>query len=120
MPKYGRTQPPRPRPGPPASAKAGADAVLKAAVKLFDRQDGQGVDNRLLASILFTAAFDVLDRITDEDQRKTLAKRVHAGAYGRMVGNEESSFVAGDVGQGRDAEPSPGAGPGAPGPRPPR
>jgi hypothetical protein len=53
-------------------------------------------------------------------RRKALAKRVHAGAPGRMVGNEESSFVAGEVGQGRDAEPSRGAGPGAPGPRPPR
>jgi hypothetical protein len=35
----------------------------------------------LLASILFTASFDVLDRIADEDQRKKLARRVHPGAY---------------------------------------
>jgi hypothetical protein len=39
-----RTQPPRLPPGPPACAKEGAAAVLKAAVKLFDRQDGAGVD----------------------------------------------------------------------------
>ena len=78
------------------------------------------MDKRLLASILFTAAFDVLDRIADDEQRKKLARRVHAGAYGRMVGNEESGFVAGNEGPGRDNEPSPGAGPLAPGPRPPR
>lgn len=89
--------------------KEGAVAVLKAATKLFDRQDGEGVDRRLLASILFTAAFDVLDRITDAEQRKTLARRVHAGAYERMEGNEEGGFTAGNEGPGH-AEPSPGAG----------
>jgi hypothetical protein len=109
--KFGRTQPPRPPPGPPASLKAGAAAVLKAATKLFDRQDGEGVEKRLLASILFTAAFNVLDRITDAEQRKALARRVHEGAYNRMVGNEAEDFQAGSVGLnlGRDADPSPGA-----------
>jgi hypothetical protein len=61
--KFGCTQPPRPPAGPPASTKDGAAAVIAAATKLFDRQDGEGVEKRLLASILFTAAFDVLDRI---------------------------------------------------------
>jgi hypothetical protein len=100
--------------------KAGAAAVIAAATKLFDRQDGEGVEKPLLASILFTAAFDVLDRINDAEQKQALARRAHAGAYGRMVGNEESGFSAGDAGPGRDAEPSPGAGMNAPGPRPPR
>src|SRR5215813_9951588 len=86
----------------------------------LDRQDGEGVEKRLLASILFTAAFDVLDRITDEDQRKALARRVHAGAYDRMVGNKESGFSTGNEGPGQDAGPSPGAGLHTPGPRPPR
>jgi hypothetical protein len=54
--KFGRTAPPRPPAGPPASAKEGAAAVIKAAVKLFNRQDGNGVDKRLLAEILFHAA----------------------------------------------------------------
>jgi hypothetical protein len=120
MPKGRRTAPPRPPPGPPASLKEGAAAVIRAATKLFDRQDGEGVEKRLLASILFTAAFDVLDRITDEDQKKALARRVHAGAYGRMVGHEESGFSAGNEGLGQDAGPSPGAGFDAPEPRPPR
>jgi hypothetical protein len=89
-------------------------------VKLFDRRDGAGVENRLLASILFTAAFDVLDRITDADQKKALARRVHAGAYERMEGNAEGGFTAGNEGPGRDAERSPAVGVTAPDPRPPR
>jgi hypothetical protein len=99
MPKSGRTQPPRTPPGPPASAKEGAAAVIKTAVKLFDRQDGAGVENRLLASILFTAAFDVLDRITDADQKKALARRVHAGAYERVEGDAEGEFSGGYEGR---------------------
>jgi hypothetical protein len=120
MPKGRRTAPPRPPPGPPASLKEGAAAVIRAATKLFDRQDGEGVEKRLLASILFTAAFDVLDKIADAEQKKALARRVHAGAYERMEGEGAGGFSAGDVGPGRDAEPSPGAGVKAPGPRPPR
>jgi hypothetical protein len=73
-----------------------------------------------LASILFTAAFDTLDKFDDAEQRKALARRVHERAYNRMVGNETAGFQAGSVGPGRDAEPSPGAGHKAPGPRPPR
>jgi hypothetical protein len=115
-----RTAPPRNPPGPPASLKAGAAAVIAAATKLFDRQDGEGVEKRLLASILFTAAFDVLDRITDAEQKNALARRVHASAYERMAGTAEADFEAGHAGPGRDAAPSSGAGLDAPGPRPPR
>jgi hypothetical protein len=79
MPKGRRTAPPPAPPGPPASLKDGAAAVLKAATRLFDRQDGEGVQKPLLASILFTAAFDVLDLIADAEERKKLARRVHAG-----------------------------------------
>jgi len=75
---------------------------------------------RLLASILFTATFEILDRIADDEQRKKLAWRVHDATYNRMVGNETEGFQAGSVGPGRDAEPSPGAGAKAPDPRPPR
>jgi hypothetical protein len=89
MPPRRRTQPPRPPAGPPASAKDGAAAVLKAALKLFDRQDGNGVDKRLLAEILFLAAFETLDQVAEEDRRKMLAGRVHIGAYNRIVGNKD-------------------------------
>jgi hypothetical protein len=99
-----RTQPPRPPSGPPASAKDGAAAVLKAAVKLFDRQDGAGVDNRLLAEILFHAAFGVLDRLPD-DQKQALARRVHAGAYDRASGNSEGDFSASKTGPGEGGPP---------------
>jgi hypothetical protein len=39
--------------------------VIAAAVKLFDRRDGEGVDRRMLTEILFKAAFDVLDRLPE-------------------------------------------------------
>jgi hypothetical protein len=103
-----RTQPPRPPAGPPASAKDGAAAVLKAAVKLFDRQDGNGVDKRLLAEILFLAAFETLDQVEQEDRRKILAGRVHIGAYNRIVGNKDGDdFSPSKTGPGgRDLTPS--------------
>jgi hypothetical protein len=86
MARFKRTQPPRPPAGRPASPKEGAAAILKATVKLYDRQDGEGVDWRLIAETLFLAAFDVLDRLPD-DQKKAVARRVHAGAYDRTAGN---------------------------------
>jgi hypothetical protein len=86
MARFKRTASPRPPAGPPASTKDGAAAVIAAAVKLFDRKDGEGVDKRLLAEILFHAAFSVLDGVP-EDQKQRLSARVHAGAYDRMAGN---------------------------------
>jgi hypothetical protein len=103
-----RTQPPRPPAGPPASAKEGAAAVIRAAVKLFDRQDGNGVDKRLLAEILFLAAFETLDQVEQEDRRKILAGRVHIGAYNRIVGNKDGDdFRPSKIGPGgRDFTPA--------------
>jgi hypothetical protein len=98
MARFKRTQPPRMPPGPPASTKDGAAAVHKAAVKLFDRQDGKGVDPRLMAEILFHAAFDVLDGLP-EGQRHSLAHRVHAGAYTRFSAADAGEFAAGKAGQ---------------------
>jgi hypothetical protein len=60
--------------------------VHEFAVKLFDRQDGEGVNWRMIAETLFKAAFDVLDRLP-EDQKRAVARRVHEGAYDRMAGN---------------------------------
>lgn len=84
-------------PGPPASIREGAAAVIKAATKLFDRQDGEGVDRRRLAEILFKAAFETLDRLP-EVEKQTLARRVHAGAYDRVSGNSEGDFSASKTG----------------------
>src|SRR4051794_8850048 len=78
--------PPPPPPGPPASTEEGAAAVIKATVKLYDRSDGHGVNWREIAETLFKAAFDVLDRLP-EDQKASVARRVHAGAYERVSGN---------------------------------
>ena len=91
------TQPPRLPPGPPASIREGAAAVIKAATKLFDRQDGEGVDRRLLAEILFKAAFETLDRLP-EAQKQAIARRVHAGAYDRVSGNSDGDFSASKTG----------------------
>jgi hypothetical protein len=52
-----RTPPPAARPSPPADAVAGAAWVLELTVKLFDRQDGEGVDWRMIAETPFKAAF---------------------------------------------------------------
>ena len=90
---------PRPPAAPPVSAKEGAAAVLTATVKLFDRQDGEGVDWRLIAETLFKASFDVLDRLPD-DQKKAVARRVHAGSYDRASGNSASDFSASKTGPG--------------------
>jgi hypothetical protein len=91
--------PPRARPGPPASPKDAAAAVYKAAVKLFDKGDGEGVDKRLMAEILFFAAFDALDRLPD-DQRHHVAKSVHAAAYKRFSGADADEFAASKTGPG--------------------
>jgi len=84
-----RTQPPRPPVGPPATAGEGAARVRELVVKLFARKDGEGVDWSLIAESLFKAAFDVLDRLP-EDQKQVIARRVHAGSYDRIAGNASS------------------------------
>lgn len=75
---------PRPPAGPPASIAEGAAFVRDHAVKLYDRQDGQGVEWRVIAETLFRAAFDVLDRLPEETCR-SVASRAHEGAYDRMA-----------------------------------
>jgi hypothetical protein len=81
-----KTAPPRKPFGPPADAKAGAAGILASAVKLYDRKNGHGADWRAVAEALFTAGFQLLDRLPD-DQRQAMARRIHAGAYDRAVGN---------------------------------
>jgi hypothetical protein len=78
--------------------------VIAAAVKLFERRDGEGVDRRMLMEILFKAAFDVLDRLP-EDQRQPFARRVHAAAYERVSGNHGSDFAPSKTGQGGTVSP---------------
>jgi hypothetical protein len=68
-------------------------------VKLYDRQDGQGVNWRIIAEALFKAAFDVLDKLPD-DQRERLARRVYSGAYERFL-----SAADGDSGSSKTGSP---------------
>ena len=51
----------------------------------------------MIGETLFKAAFDVLDRLPD-DQRKRLADRVHAGAYERITGTAETDFASSKTG----------------------
>lgn len=92
-----RTQPPRPPAAPPASAAEGAAHVRAFMVKLYDRQDGQGVDWKLVAETLFRAAFDVMDTLP-EDACRMVARRVHEGSYGRMTEGPNANSVASKTG----------------------
>ena len=89
-------------------------------VKLYDRQDGQGVDWRLIAETLFRASFDVLDRLPDEVCR-SVAGRVHAGSYERMTeGPKTDSAASNSSGARAENAPSNTAGLKSPRPKPPK
>ena len=79
-----RTSPPHPPAAPPANAEAGAALVRDFVVKLYDRQDGQGVDWQKIAGTLFRASFDVLAKLP-ADQKQAFAGRVHARSYEVMM-----------------------------------
>ena len=67
----------------------GPTCVRQFVVELYDRRDGTGVDWRMVADTLFKAAFQVLDQVPDDAQKKAIAGRVHASAYRRMTGDAE-------------------------------
>ena len=90
-----RRPPPRPPAAPPASIEEGAARVTDYTVKLHDRQDGQGVNWRLLTLTLFKAAFDQLDKLPD-DQRRAVALRVHERAYEAATGGTGEKAAAGE------------------------
>lgn len=79
-----RTSPPRPPAGPPASPEIGAAFVRDYVVKLYDRQNGEGVKWETIAATLFRAAFDVL-RELPPPQKQAFADRVHQRAYEAMT-----------------------------------
>src|SRR5690349_7684492 len=81
-----RSNAPKPASGPPANTEAAALLIREYAVKLYDRQDGKGVDWGVVANALFRAAFDALDQISEDKAKQALAWKVHAGAERRATG----------------------------------
>lgn len=71
-------------------AATGAGLVRKFMIDLYDREDGRAVDWPLIADALFRAAFDTLDEAPDDPRRAHLLRRVHEGAYNRLVQNEDA------------------------------
>lgn len=82
--RFRTRKPPRKPFTPPANTKAGAAAILRAAVNLYDRQNGGGADRQAMGEALFKAAFEVLDKLP-EDQKRQMARRVHADSYNCAV-----------------------------------
>ena len=114
------TAQPRPPAGPPANTAEGADAVRRFVVKLYDRQDGQGVDWRVIGDVLFRASFDVLDKLPDEVCR-SVARRVHEGSYDRVTNGPKTDFAASNSSpSAADREPLNTAGLKSPRPKGPR
>ena len=69
---------------PPTTAEDGAKRILAQTIKLFDAQNGEGVDWRLVTESLFRTAFQTLEKL-DPGVREKMALRVHAGAYERVL-----------------------------------
>jgi hypothetical protein len=78
------TAPPRPPAGPPADVETGVPALHGAALKLFQRTDGEAADWGLLVTCLFKLGFDLLDKLP-EDRRARLADRVQQRAYSYLA-----------------------------------
>lgn len=84
-----RTTPRRPA-GPPSSVEEGAALVRQHVVKLYDAQNGQGVDWRTIATVLFRSAFDVLDQLPP-DQKRVIATRAHERSYDALTDHPAAS-----------------------------
>lgn len=90
----------------PSDAAAGAALIHAAAVKLYDKQDGTGADWRMVTDALFLAAFDALDKLPD-DACRSVARRVHEGAYRRVTEGPKRGQTADNRGPlGAEISPS--------------
>jgi hypothetical protein len=79
----------------PTDAEAGAAAVRKFMIGLYDREDGRAANWPLIAETLFRAAFEALGEVPDNHPgTDPLLRRVHDGAYNRLVKNEGTEAMA--------------------------
>src|ERR1700704_2219160 len=90
-------------PKKPADAQAGAVLVRKFAIKLFDRDEGEAANWKLIAETLFKAAFDALDRSPDDASRVALLRRVNTGSYDRLTADPAASETRALTGQNEAA-----------------
>lgn len=92
-------RPPRARPfggerSPPKTAEEGAKRILAQTVEAFDPRSGDGADWQLVAESLFRAAFQTLGKL-EADARLKMARRVHAGAYERVLASDAAAGEGG-------------------------
>ena len=109
------TAPPRLPAGLPATTAEAAAFVRDFVVKLYDRQDGKGVDWKQIAGTLFRASFDALAEMPP-DKKMAFAERAHARLYEVMTDDPAPSNSLGD---GAENAPSNTAGLKSPRPKPP-
>jgi hypothetical protein len=77
--------------------------VRKFAIKLFDRDEGEAANWKLIAETLFKAAFDAPDRSPDDASRVALLRRVHTGSYDRLAADPAASKTHALTGQNEAA-----------------
>lgn len=76
---------------PPENAKEGAKRIRAQLVGVFDHKDGKGADWPLLLESLFRVGFEIVDEQPDDEARKALMRRIHAGAYNRLTGGVDDT-----------------------------
>lgn len=67
--------------------------TLALAVQDCDRKDGSGVDWPMMVEGIFAAGFEAAKKLDDEQQR-TLFRRIHEAAYRRFTSDEGTDSMA--------------------------
>jgi hypothetical protein len=82
--KSGMARSQQPKPAPPASAADAVPHIRKFMIGLFDREDGEAADWKLITNALFKTAFILLDGLPDAP-RQAVARRVHELSYEALM-----------------------------------